>query len=93
MKKIQSITNVPESLEEAQKRRIYFYLWNMGLRVVLFVAAVLIPIIWLQVVLIILSLFLPMIAVIGANEADRPMPVNRREDPTLFLGAKNASGE
>ncbi len=48
----------------ARQRR---YLWAMGFRTACFVGAIVVPITWLRVVLVIAALVLPYVAVVMAN--------------------------
>jgi hypothetical protein len=65
-----SITTLPDSPEQDRSRRFHRYVWQMGVRVVLFVAAILIYTIWhtwLCVIPIVLAGVIPWVAVIIAN--------------------------
>jgi hypothetical protein len=75
MKNTQSITALPESPEEDRAHRLSRYVWQMAVRVVCFVAAVLVWTAfhtWLVVIPIILAGVIPWVAVILANAGNRP---------------------
>lgn len=66
----QSITTLPDSPEQDRKHRLSRYVWQMAVRVVLFVAAVLVWSTWhtwLAVVPIALAGIIPWVAVVIAN--------------------------
>ncbi len=70
----QSITALPESPEQDRAHRLSRYVWQMAVRVVCFVAAVLVWTTWhtwLVVIPIILAGVIPWVAVILANAGNR----------------------
>jgi hypothetical protein len=74
MKSTNSITSLPASPEADRSRRFRRYVWQMAVRVVLFVAAVLIWAVWhtwLCVVPIALAAIIPWVAVVIANAGNR----------------------
>ncbi|MFC7876368.1 DUF3099 domain-containing protein [Isoptericola sp. NPDC057391] len=64
---VPSITSAPESLEEDQARRTRRYLIQMGIRIVCFVGAVLVDVLWIRLVLVAAAVVLPYSAVLFAN--------------------------
>lgn len=69
-----SITTLPDSPELDRAHRLSRYVWQMAIRVVLFVAAVLVYSIWhswIAVVPIVLAAVIPWVAVIVANAGSR----------------------
>lgn len=65
-----SITSLPDSPDQDRRHRLNRYVWQMGFRVLCFVAAVVIGTVlhsWLFVVPIVLAGVIPWIAVIVAN--------------------------
>lgn len=64
---VPSITNAPESLEEDQARRTRRYLVQMGIRLVCFVGAIVVDVLWIRLVLIAAAVVLPYSAVLFAN--------------------------
>ncbi|GAA1733828.1 hypothetical protein GCM10009809_31480 [Isoptericola hypogeus] len=66
---VPSITSAPETLAEDQARRTRRYLVQMGLRLVLFLAAIFLAkgVLWLQLVLLGFAVVLPYSAVLFAN--------------------------
>ncbi|WP_176491745.1 DUF3099 domain-containing protein [Curtobacterium sp. 'Ferrero'] len=74
MKTSHSITALPESPEQDRAHRLSRYVWQMAVRVVCFVAAVLVWTAWhtwLVVIPIILAGVIPWVAVILANAGNR----------------------
>lgn len=70
----QSITALPDSPEQERAQRLSKYVWQMVVRVVCFVGAVLIYTIWhswLAVIPIVLAAVIPWVAVIVANAGSR----------------------
>lgn len=69
-----SITTLPDSPELDRAHRLSRYVWQMAIRVVLFVVAVLVYSIWhswIAVVPIVLAAVIPWVAVIVANAGSR----------------------
>lgn len=64
---VPSITSAPEPLEEDQARRTRRYLIQMGIRIVCFVGAVLVDVLWIRLVLVAAAVVLPYSAVLFAN--------------------------
>jgi predicted membrane metal-binding protein len=74
MKNPNSITSLPEAPGADRERRFHRYVWQMSLRVVLFVAAIFIWAwwhTWLFVIPIALAAIIPWVAVIIANAGNR----------------------
>ena len=74
MKTTNSITTLPDSPEQDRRRRFSRYVWQMAVRVVLFIAAVLIYTVWhtwLCVIPIVLAAVIPWVAVVIANAGNR----------------------
>ena len=90
MDKVYSVTSIPPSPAEEQARRIKFYVWNMGVRMLLMGIAVFIPVLWIQITLIGISLILPLVAVIGANEANTNALKYDKIESAFQLEASNA---
>jgi hypothetical protein len=70
MKSTHSITTLPDSPDQDRRHRLNRYVWQMGFRVLCFVAAVLIGTVWhswLFVVPIVLAGVIPWVAVVIAN--------------------------
>ncbi|ROP66695.1 DUF3099 domain-containing protein [Curtobacterium sp. PhB115] len=69
-----SITTLPDSPEQDRAHRLSRYVWQMAIRVVLFVVAVLVYSIWhswIAVVPIVLAAVIPWVAVVIANAGSR----------------------
>ncbi|MFI2102624.1 DUF3099 domain-containing protein [Isoptericola sp. NPDC019693] len=64
---VPSITSAPEPLEEDQARRTRRYLVQMGIRIVCFIGAVLVDVLWIRLVLVAAAVVLPYSAVLFAN--------------------------
>ena len=64
---VPSITSAPEPLADDQARRTKRYLVQMGIRIVCFVGAVLVDVLWIRLVLIAAAVVLPYSAVLFAN--------------------------
>ncbi|MFJ3036207.1 DUF3099 domain-containing protein [Curtobacterium pusillum] len=74
MKTTHSITTLPDSPEQDRAHRLSRYVWQMALRVVFFIGAVLVWSIWhtwLAVIPIVLAGVIPWVAVIIANAGSR----------------------
>lgn len=101
-----SITSLPDSPEQDRAHRLSRYVWQMGVRVVCFVGAVLIWTTWhtwLAVIPIVLAAVIPWVAVIVANagnhtESDLVSPAGAIElydavDPRLREQQEDARAE
>jgi hypothetical protein len=66
------ITGAPKGISDDQAHRVRGYVISMTLRIVLFIAAVLITDIWLRVTLLVAAAFLPYFAVVFANSGREP---------------------
>jgi hypothetical protein len=74
MKTTHSITSLPASPDQDRSRRFRRYVWQMAVRVVFFVAAVLIWAVWhtwLCVIPIALAAIIPWVAVVIANAGNK----------------------
>ncbi|MBT2503202.1 DUF3099 domain-containing protein [Curtobacterium sp. ISL-83] len=74
MKTTHSITSLPDSPEQDRAHRLSRYVWQMAVRVVCFVGAVLVYTTWhtwLAVIPIVLAGVIPWVAVIVANAGSR----------------------
>ncbi|MET3452823.1 MULTISPECIES: DUF3099 domain-containing protein [Curtobacterium] len=74
MKTTHSITTLPDSPEQDRAHRLSRYVWQMALRVVFFIGAVLVWSVWhtwLAVIPIVLAGVIPWVAVIIANAGSR----------------------
>ncbi|WP_276799685.1 DUF3099 domain-containing protein [Cellulomonas iranensis] len=83
---VHRITSAPESPADDLARRQRRYLWQMGVRVVCFVAAGLlwshVPL-WVPLTLLVAASVLPYVAVLLATTARR-----RREEPDVYYEAR-----
>lgn len=87
---MQRVTDAPESLAADQARRTRNYLWQMGLRVLCFLLAVLlwpyVPL-WISLTLLLGAVVLPYVAVLLVNagrERRDPAPPAVLLDPRLL---------
>jgi hypothetical protein len=87
---VQRVTDAPESLAADQARRTRNYLWQMGLRVLCFLLAVLlwpyVPL-WVSLTLVVGAVVLPYVAVLLVNagrERRDPAPPGVLLDPRLL---------
>jgi hypothetical protein len=87
---VQRVTDAPESLAADQARRTRNYLWQMGLRVVCFLLAVVlwphVPL-WVSLTLLVGAVVLPYVAVLLVNagrERRDPAPPGVEIDPRLL---------
>lgn len=68
------ITGAPQSRSEEARRRRIQYLVTMGIRVVCFVIAVVVPVPVVRIVFVAAACVLPYVAVVGANTVRRVTP-------------------
>jgi hypothetical protein len=89
MKTTNSITSLPASPDQDRERRFHRYVWQMSVRVLLFVAAVFIYTwwhTWLCVIPIVLAAVIPWVAVVIANAGNRQgIVVERPAGQIVFL--------
>jgi hypothetical protein len=64
---IQSATSLPPSPDEERRSRMIRYAVTMGIRLVCFIVAIVIPLSWWTVIPLAGAIFLPYIAVVMAN--------------------------
>jgi hypothetical protein len=106
MKQTNSITSLPDSPEQDRAHRLSRYVWQMAVRVVFFVGAVLVWSVWhtwLAVIPIVLAGVIPWVAVVIANagnhtESDMVSPAGSIElydavDPGLREQQEDARAE
>jgi hypothetical protein len=66
------VTSAPLTLEQERSLRERRYAWTMGLRTVMFIIAISVPMpIWLRLVVIVASMVLPWFAVVAANQPQK----------------------
>jgi Flp pilus assembly protein TadB len=84
------VTTAPVSPAEERRARERRYLITMAVRVVAFIAAIVLASGWVRVVAIALALVLPWIAVVLANAGPKKPD---RQQPSLYAGGRRAELE
>jgi hypothetical protein len=69
---IQSATSLPPSPDDERRSRMIRYAVTMGIRMVCFLVAILIPVSWWTLIPLAGAIFLPYFAVVMANTANNP---------------------
>lgn len=81
-KQVHQVTDARPSLSDNLRKREISYLIKMGIRTICLILAVAVPVPWpYRLLFIAAAVFLPYIAVIGANERGEPAPPQTFESP------------
>lgn len=79
---VHQVTDARPSLSDNLRKREISYLIKMGIRTICLILAVAVPVPWpYRLLFIAAAVFLPYIAVIGANERGEPAPPQTFESP------------
>ena len=89
---IQSATSLPPSPDEERRSRMIRYMITMGIRMVCFIVAILIPLSWWTLIPLAGAIFLPYLAVVAANTVVNTATPVRRPGSLMKVGSSRDPG-